>query len=201
MNKTLKEVDNLLTQAYTHTKSLRPTGGVLRDEFLRSRAHDPTVDEATRKRAHQALQTERARKASRQIQHIKGRIEGRAVSQVEVHPPIGQQGPPMHFEQEQEVIGAMMDMVQKRYRLMETTPLMQPITQHELGLTGDTDTAQRILDGHGEATTIDDPTTAELIRLFTHQGASDLIHTTITPKEFTRYWHFLLFVWAPLWTI
>ena len=188
MNKTMKEVDNLLTEAYTQTKSLRPTGGVLRDEFLRTRKNDPTLDEATRKRAHQALQTERARKAARQIQHIKGRVEGGAVSQVEVHPPAGQQGPPMHFEQEQAVIEAIMDMVQKRYRLTETTPLMQHTTQLELGLTGNTETAQQILDGNGETTTIEDPTTADLMRLFTYEGASDPIPTTISPTEFTRYW-------------
>ena len=90
MNKTITEVDNLLTQAYTRTKALRPTGGVLRDEFLRTRQNDPTLDEATQKRAKQALQTERSRKASRQIQRIKGRIEGGAVNQVEIHPTAGQ---------------------------------------------------------------------------------------------------------------
>ena len=188
MNKTITEVDNLLTQAYTRTKALRPIGGVLRDEFLRTRQDDPTLDEATRKRAKQALQTERSRKASRQIQRIKGRIEGGAVNQVEIHPPAGQQGPPMHLDQENEVIEAIMNMVQKRYRLTETTPLMQHATQNELGLTGNTDIAQQILAGDGEAMSINDPTTADLMRLFTHQGESEPIPTTISPKEFTTYW-------------
>ena len=81
-----------------------------------------------------------------------------------------------------------METVRARYKLTETTPLMERDTLLELGLLGDTPTAQAILNGDHTHLPVGDEHAQELLKCMSKQGSSDPISLYITREDFRQYW-------------
>ena len=188
MNCTKEEATRKYHDACVQYKTLKPTAGLARQDFLTAIKDDPMVPEDERKRAGKALQKERAKAAARQIHRIKDKMEGGAIREIELYPPEGQQGPPRRVTEAAEVVQEIMSMVQLRYKLTESTPLMSPETQTELGLTADTPMAQNLLQGTYQPTSVEEEYAIAFLQQIYHRGTSPPISLHITTVDYISYW-------------
>ena len=188
MNTTLEEAKAKHDKACQEYGELKPHAGVLRYEYLQARQIDPTCTEDERKRAAQALLRERAKTASRQLKRLKGTVNGAAIKEIEVHPPPGHEGPPQRISEPGKVEQGIMNMIQTRYHLLDSTPLMEGALLGELGLKADTPTAQAILEGETLQLPTDNPAVQDFLHLFKRQGDSGEIPLQVSTDDFLSYW-------------
>lgn len=87
-----------------------------------------------------------------------------------------------------EVIRETQKMVQVRYRLTESAPLMTQAARENLGLTGALELAQDILSRTREPAATLDERTAHFLSTFQWKGNQPPISLEISPQDFTRHW-------------
>ena len=185
LQSTAQQAKEKYMEAASAWVSMKPVAGVTRREFLKDRKDDPTISEEQRKRAGQALRTEDSRKASRHLKRIQGKLEGGAIASVEVDQD---DGPPVKLDAPDQVIQAIMNMVQHRYHLIDGSPFMDPALLDELGLLGDSPAARQILEGTYQPSATVDDYTREIIGLLTPKGDSPPVDLSISVEDFVWYW-------------
>ena len=181
----LDEAKHRWKQAAQDYELLKPLGGSLRTEWLRLRTDDDNLSEEQRKRAAAQLRGEEQRDEARQIKAVIQKISGNSVFQVEAP---NTEGDYTLRTDRHEVEAAIMTNNEARFRLTETTPMLQPPLRDELGLLGATDAAKRILAGDYQCPEGTDDYTRWFVETMKRSRQYDPLDVEITKEDFVQYW-------------
>ena len=186
MSCSLEEAEQNFQDACRTHSGCKPLAGTMQHKFLETRQVDPSLTKEQQKCAQQLLLCECACTACRQICPIKGHATGQAIRAVGAPPLAGQEGPTARLNTLGAIVQAIMDMMQTCYCLTESTPLMQPETQSELGFLGGSPLCQAILAVQQVKLPVQDQHTQALLRLLHGQGHQPPTRTA-SPAATTNY--------------
>lgn len=181
----LTEAEQRWKQAGCDYDLLKPHGGTLRTDWLRTRKEDTTLTEDQRKRAAAQLRGEEQRDDARQIKAVLHQISGSSVFQVETMDENGDYE--LHTEKEA-VEQAIMANNAARFRLTEPTPMLRPPLRNELGLLGATEAAKQILQGTYQCPEGTDAYTRWFVETMRRSRQFAPLDVEITRADFINYW-------------
>jgi len=183
----LEEAEELYKQALEEYHVFKPDAAVFRYDFLVSRKDDPKATEEDRKAAERLLSKEKARETSRHLRRIKNNPNLGAISRVEVPSDDGTSS--IIHDTQETVEQAIMDSIEKRYRLAYISPFLQEPLRSQLGLTGTSAEAKQILDGTFQCPDEMDETTKTIIHLLQRPFAEiEQVASTISREDYQKYW-------------
>lgn len=164
---------------------LKPHGGMYRSDWLRERKQDTGLSETARKQATAQLRNEDIREDARKVRAVLGKITGGSVYRVEVQ---DEEGNYSTKTEQAEVEHFIMENNEKRFRLTESTPMLQQPLREELGLLAATQAAKQILRGTYKCPPQTDSYTRWFIECMRQSQEQAAFDTNITSKDFVNYW-------------
>ena len=178
-----------LAQAYTEYWDVKRIANDLRTTFLQTKAKELSKNgKLDEKNVYsQLIANEKQRKSARKIKYVLNKVLGGGVTKISL---LNRNGEWEEITDKEKIEKGCATENASKYRQTESTPCMQGQLAEEIGYLGDTNAAQRILDG----TYITPPGTNQYTTEFIHQlrydqnAQNEPPTATLPTKEYIQGW-------------
>ena len=179
----LTEAKKRRSIAWKKYNKLKKQARRLRDEFLRRKVDDALTTKE-KKQISAMIKHEDTRRSWRAINKARGKATQKGVSMVEVT----NNGTTTQVTAQPAVEDAIMENNSKRFRLTESTPLMQPYMSNKLGYLADTPFAESVLNGTFNKDPHLDDYTNTFLAMIGDRTNMPQIPISVTCTDFQDYW-------------